>query len=62
MKHIFLVINQDGNPIKCFSSLKKAFKFVADNNYHFEYRELTSVTEMEVNGDSWGIHHSLDEM
>lgn len=61
MKNIYLLINSHGQAVKCFSSLKKAYEFAKVHNFHFDYAELTGITEMEVNGESWGIHHSFDE-
>lgn len=62
MKTVFLVRNSDGQVIKALSSLELAFDFIREHNFRYDYRELTDVIEIEIDGDTWGTRHSLEEM
>lgn len=46
MHKIFLVINSDGMPIKACSTIFKAFQFARENNFLYDYRELSHVIEL----------------
>jgi hypothetical protein len=62
MKKVFLVINSDGMVIKACSTVFKAFRFVRENNFRYDHRELSHIVKMEIDGETWGAHISFEEM
>lgn len=59
---VFLLHNSDGQTVKAFSSLSLALLFAEQNNFRFEYRELSGITEFDIDGESWGTMHSFEEL
>lgn len=62
MRKIFLVRNSDGQVIKACSTIFKAFKFARDNKFRYDHRQLMDVIELEIDGETWGTHHSFEEI
>jgi hypothetical protein len=62
MDKVFLVLNSDGMVITACSTLGRAFDFVIEHNFSYDYRELSSIVEIDIDGETLGIHHSFDEI
>jgi glutamine cyclotransferase len=58
---VFLITNSDGVVVKVCSSLSLALLWAEKQHFHFDYRELSGITEFDVNGDTWGEQYSFDE-
>jgi len=59
MEKVFLVHNENGSVIKACSTLKLAEEWANNFSYSMENGRANSITELEIDGETWGIHHVI---